>query len=414
MLLWLGTTGIISSNDGSHLALSRALVVRGETTIDAEVALTLWVDRAKRDGHQYSDRPPGTAFAAAPAVAVGAALDPGVLAHSQARRELVFTPAAPAFLAVYTTRPARIGVVAVPIVAYQGTALALSLYTVALGMLGLWAVAWLLRRHEVDQSARAFAIGTLALATLWGPYSTTLFSHVTAGVALVLMLVAVDALRDAVGTRRRALLAAAAGLAAGWAASSDYLTGVAALGVGLACWRWRDDARLIGWVVLGAAPIVLATAAYHDAAFGSAWSIGYDHQANFKFARERSSTFSGNPVTGLWTLWGLGQGAGVLALAPVTAFGIVGLVRSPWRRAALGVVPWVVVLALHKTPAGGGSQDHRYLVPILPLLGLGLGMLWQRVVTRGAERRRLVGAALVALAIASAWLSWSHFLRIRG
>ena len=64
--LWISlASGLVSSNDGSHVALARALALRGETTIDPEVGLTLWVDRARRDGHDYSDRPPGTAFARA-------------------------------------------------------------------------------------------------------------------------------------------------------------------------------------------------------------------------------------------------------------------------------------------------------------------------------------------------------------
>ena len=414
MLLWLGTTGITSSNDGSHLALTRALVLRGETAIDSEVALTLWVDRSKRDGHQYSDRPPGTAFAAVPAVAIGAQLDPGMLRDALERKDVVFTPATPSYLAIYNTRPARLGVVATPILAYQGTAAALSVHTVGMGMLGLWAVAWLLARRAIGPTARAFAVGGLALGTLWGPYSTTLFSHVTAGTLLALMLVAIDGLRDVESGRRRAGLAAAVGLTAGWAVSADYLVGLLAVGLAVASVDWRRDARLLPWVLLGALPIAAATAAYHDAAFGSPLSIGYDHHANFKFARERGSTFSGNFGSGLWTLWGMGKGAGIFALAPLAAFGVVGLARSPWRWLAAGAAPWIIVLAMHKTPAGGGSADHRYLVPLLPVLGLGLGALWQRLVTDGGPRGRWVGAALLLVALASAFLGWSHFLRIQG
>lgn len=413
LVLWLGTSGIISSNDGSHLALARALVLRGETTIDPEVALTLWVDRARREGHQYSDRPPGTAFAAAPAVWLGAQLDPWFLRKSLQDRELVFTPAAPAFLAVYTARSEQLGARARPILAYQGTALLLSLHTVAIGMLGLWAVARLLARRAIGGRSRAFAVAALGLATLWGPYSTVLFSHVTTGTLVACMLLALDHLRDTEGARPRALLAVAAGAAASWATSADYLAGVLALGLGVAAIDWRRDARVLPWLLVGAIPPLLATLAYHDAAFGSPWSIGYDHQANFEFARERSSTFSGELAHGLWVQWGLGEGAGVLALAPVAVLGVLGLVRSPWQRHAIGALPWIVALALHRTPEGGGSEDHRYLVPLLPLVGLGLGALWERFASGTTPRSRGVAAALLALALLSALLGWSHFLRIR-
>lgn len=414
LVLWWPTTGIISSNDGSHIALGRALVVRHETTIDPEVALTLWVDRSKRAGHQYSDRPPGTAFLAAPALWIGNRLDPSFLRASLESKDVVVTPAGPRYLDVYTTRPAKVGVRAIPILAYQGTALAVGIHTVLVGLLGLWAVARLLARRDVHPYGRAFAVAGLGLATLWGPYSTTLFSHVTAGTMVALMLVALDALRDAEDPKRRAMLAAASGLAAGWAASTDYLVGLLALGTALAVVDLRRDARLIPIAILGALPILAATAVYHDAAFGSPLSIGYDHHANFDFARDRGETFAGNPLSGLWIQWGFGEGAGVLALAPLALFGVVGLARSPWRRVFLGALPWVIVLAFHRTPAGGGSEDHRYLIPLLPLLGVGLGALWQGLVTEGAERGRIVGIALVLVAAASAFLAWRHFLGIVG
>src|SRR5688500_9965955 len=86
--MWMSlASGLVSSNDGSHVALARALVLRGETTIDPDVGLTLWVDRAHREGHDYSDRPPGTAFAALPAARVGAWIDPLWYADSKARIE---------------------------------------------------------------------------------------------------------------------------------------------------------------------------------------------------------------------------------------------------------------------------------------------------------------------------------------
>jgi len=58
--------------------------------------------------------------------------------------------------------------------------------------------------------------------------------------------------------------------------------------------------------------------------------------------------------------------AGLLALilppAPPTA-----------RRWLLAFTPWLV-LALHQTPWGGGTADHRYLTPALPLLAPALAV----------------------------------------
>lgn len=407
-LLWLGSSGLVSSNDGSHWALARALVLRGTTTIDEDVALTLWVDRAARDGHQYSDRPPGTALLAMPAARLGAALDPWLLRRSVQTHAVIVTPAAPAYAHVYTTRPVRLGVTPTPLLAYQGTALAMSLHAALVGALGLMATAAWLRRCGVAWPGRVIAVGCLAFATLWGPYSTMLFSHVTTGTMLAAMLWALHVVR----TEDRRWAAAAVGLAAGWAVASDYLAGLLAVGLVVATSvDLRADLRRAPWAIAGAIPIVAVTLAYHDAAFGSPWSIGYDHHANFGFARDRGETFSGDPLAGLWAQWGLGSG--MLGVAPLGLVGVAGLLAVGQHRLLVGALPWIAALALHRTPAGGGSEDHRYLVPLLPVLGLGLGLVWQRHVAAGS-RARAVALAIVAVAAVSAVLSWSHVLAVRG
>lgn len=73
------------------------------------------------------------------------------------------------------------------------------------------------------------------------------------------------------------------------------------------------------------------------------------------------------------------------------------------RRALLGFVPWALVLALHKTPWGGGTQDHRYLIPLLPFAAIGLALAW-------AHAGVLVRGLLGVLAVTSAVLVWRHFL----
>jgi hypothetical protein len=162
--------------------------------------------------------------------------------------------------------------------------------------------------------------------------------------------------------------------------------------------------RRWGWVLLGTLPLVVVTGAYHMVAFGSPFSIGYDHHTNFEFARERLSTFDGNPLTGAWTLWGLGRGAGVLAQAPILLIGLVGLWRLE-RRLVLALAPWAVLLCFHHTPWGGAGVDHRYLVPAAPLLALGVGHLWER-----AHAHPMARLGLVALTALSGVLTWLNFL----
>lgn len=449
-LLWVWSApGLVSSNDGSHLALARALVLRGQTALDDEVALTLWVDRARREGKNYSDRPPGTALLAAHAVWLGAQLDPSLLERSLRTKEIMIQPAAPRYAETYVARVQRSRKPAPPLLSLQGTALLVSLHCAAVGIFGVWGVLLLLRRRGVGPTAQVFTAAALGLGCLWGPYSTVLFSHVTTGAAVVWAILGLEvglglpeaphdspsglpkaprdsasgrseASRDAPPTQPSAspnsppplrLPLLAAGLSAGWAASADYLVAILLLGLTLATAPPRRWLTAAPWLLLGALPILAATLAYHDAAFGSPWSLGYDHHANFDFARQRLTTFTGNPLSGLWSQWGLGEGAGVLSLAPVMTLGVLGLALHRERRWLLGSLPWILLLAAHHTPTGGAAADHRYLLPLMPLLAVGLGRVWSRW-AEGPGRPRVIAILLVLLAAFSGARAWSHVYEI--
>jgi hypothetical protein len=420
--LWMSlATGLVSSNDGSHVALARALALHGETTIDPEVGLTLWVDRARRDGHDYSDRPPGAAFAALPAVRAGAWLDAPWYAETKSRLEagvdpsdvdalVVVRPASDRYIETYGERRLQVGGKTPNLVALQGTALAVTLHAALVGALGLWAVVALLRRRGVGPPGQLFAALALGTATLWGPYSTMLFSHVTAATAIVLLLLGLEHLRDADSPFRVAVSGGLTGLAGGWAIATDYALLLAVVPIVLA----SAPLRRLPAVALGGLPIVAATLAYHHAAFGSPLSIGYDHHANFEFARDRSSTFGGNPLQGAWTLFGFGHGAGLLAQSPIAFVGLVGLALTGHRRLLLALLPWALLLCFHRTPEGGAGEDHRYLVPALGPAAIGLGLLWKRFATAGDRRANAYAVAFIVLAATSAVLVWSHFFAWRG
>ena len=393
---WLAASGLVSSNDGSHVALARALALRHETKIDDDVALTLYVDRAVRGAHDYSDRPPGTAFAAFPAVWLGDKLDPAL------RDPRGSKAAAKNFAETYDIRRRRHRARSPPLYGLRGTALALSIHTVVIGGLGLLAAFVLLRRARASPPAAAFAITTLGLATLWGPYSTALFSHVSAGTALAAMLV------GATGDRRVHWVLG--GAAAGWAIACEYTLLLAVVPAVLLL----AERRTWPYVGLGSIPVLALVAAYHDAAFGSPLAIGYDFQSNFGFARDRATTFDANPLLGLWTLWGAGRGAGVLAQSPVVFAGLAGLWIAGKRRWLLALAPWALLLCFHRTPFGGGTEDHRYLVPALPILAVGIGLLWDRLATADPTKAPLRLATLIAAALASTLLTWTHFFSWRG
>ncbi len=395
LLVWLGLAwvgaGFVSSNDGSHVALARALGVRGEANIDPDVGLTLGVDRARREGHHYSDRPPGTAFLAMPAVWIGHQLDPRLARRSQATGELVVQPGSWPYLQTYAARSPT----GPPLYTLQATAVAARVQAGLLGAVGVWLAFALGATWKLGARACWVSAGCLVGATLWGPYATALFSHVTAGVLLAAQILCLRRDRPAGSP----WLASLGGLCGGWAVATGYALVFAVVPIALVMaprGRWA-------WIAAGAIPIVGATAAYHTAAFGSPLAIGYDHHANFEFARGRLSTFDGNPLRGAWTLWGLGRGAGVLALSPIVLPGLVGVWRLD-RRLLLAMSPWLGLLCFHHTPWGGAGMDHRYLIPALPILMLGVGHLWERSSGRVAVRW-----GLAALAVGSAALTWTHF-----
>ncbi len=392
------TTGLVSSNDGSHLALARALAVRGEATIDPEMALTLRVDLAERNGRYYSDRPPGNAFAAIPSVRLGHLLDPSLLARSRDRGKMLVDPACPLYIHTYAARVEG----APPLAGYMGTALMLALHTVLVGLAGLWCIYALLRRRGVDVAGRLFVLVSLGLGTLWGPYATVFFNHISAVAAVSGFLLALDRWAD---DDAPTWVTVTIGACGAWAVACDYLLALAIVPATLLCVRPGAWPR----VLVGVLPLAIAVLAYHAVAFGSPFSIGYQHQANFEFARSTATTFDGNPVDGAWVLLGFGHdGAGLLAQAPIAVVGIAGWLVAPARDRSylLAWLPWLALLCTHHTPWGGASEDHRYLTPLLPLIGLGLGLAWKRWLIR--QRALMVAAA--ALAIVSVGLVWSHFL----
>lgn len=413
------SVGLVSSNDGSHVALGRALALRHETSITPDVGLTLWIDLARRDGVDYSDRPPGTAFAALPALWLGSQLDAGWGEESIARLKsgskdtklediVVVRPATDRYIATYGKRRLDKRAASPNLIELQGTGLFAGVHAALMGALGLLGLLALLRRRNVDPVGELVVLLGVSVGTLWGPYSTMLFSHVTAGTMLVWCVWALESLADAERSAARWRFAAIAGLTGAWAISTDYALLVAVVPLVLMVGPWREAPK----VAVGALPLALLTAAYHDAAFGSPLSIGYDHHATFEFATSRAATFSGNPLAGAWTLWGAGEGAGALVMAPILVLAAVGLVFE--RRIGLALLPWALLLCFHRTPTGGAGADHRYLIPVVAVLGVGLAGIWRWPEASSKARQALVRGGVVALSALSAGLVWSHFFAWRG
>jgi hypothetical protein len=414
--LWASqVTGFVSSNDGAHVALARAFA-SGRVTIDEDAALTLGVDLARRETHLLSDRPPGTALLAVPAIVVGGAIDPSLEAESRRRQAVVVQPASLAFLRTYGTREVD-GRRGQPLVGLLGTALASNVQAVIVGWLGLWLVARRLAVLEFLADTRALVIALLGLATLWGPYSTTLFAHGTAALCVALAGWALERTRGEAAHGRASITPSTNARAwgvygAAWAmaVACEY----SLLVVAAAAWSSVPRyARRDVWMA-AAAPLLLL-GLYHHVAFGAPWRTGYAFQAHFDFTRETTAIFSGGLSSGLWTLWGAGLGAGVLVRAPILIFALWGSSGFAARRiehdngarlVASAWCLWCLLLALHRTPWGGEGVDHRYLIPLVPAVAPGLA--W--ALESWGARRPIATLIVLGGCSYAALRSWGSFL----
>ena len=400
--------GISSTNDGSHYALTKALAADGTARIDPYVNYAAiqpprgtptsddYRDLSYYDGHFYSDRPPGTAFLAVPFYWVGRAA-----AALSGRRDLDFP------LRYVTMLPPLLG---------AATALALALLARGLG------AGW---------PAAVATAGSAALTTLILKYATLLYSHITA-TALITGALAAILLAERHPRWHRWLLALGGGLL-GYSAIAEYpnLLLIAPVGLYL-LWRWRWGSGEPSWspsattdgkrrrplpVILSFAcgwlgPIALLLG-YNWAVFGRPWHTSYTYQYYFTWSRSFATTYILRPDYILGGLrWLLVGPVGLFTVTPLLVVALWGLYllarRSPARALLLLGVVLVIVLptAAHRTYRGGGSQDTRYLLAIVPALIAPLALWFEQIVwpqprTTRRSRARLV--LLVPVLVLSGW-----------
>ncbi len=240
--------------------------------------------------------------------------------------------------------------------------------------------------------ALLFGAGTMALA-----YTQTLFGEPLAALCLLAAFVLILAHRTRRGYWRLGLAGCALGLTLGINYSYVLLMpfyGLFVIGLNPRRWaqNWRET--LSAGVALGLPVIVcgLALLAYNAVRYGSAFTSGYQFDAgegfNYPFG------------WGMFGQW-LSPYRGLLWYNPPLLLALWGFIRL-WKHQR-GVTAFILVLALVQTAAyaawwswhGGIVWGARFLLPVLPLLMLG--------VLAGLEfalRRRLLLAVLIGVALA--------------
>jgi hypothetical protein len=341
-----------SWNQTSHYDLMRALN-NDTTTIDPYQANT--GDKVFYKGHYYSARAPGLALFTLPFYN---ALN---LVHAESWTDSHVAP------------PNHPGDEMIYLVGLWGNVLP-GLLLVLL----VWRVA--------DRFEPGYGVATavvLGLGTMVLPLSTLLFSHVFTTfltfAAFWLMLRERDGPPDP-------LLLGLAGLAMGYAFSSEYPTFFAAIVLGLFLLSRRDSLSILGVVrrggayavggLVGIIPLLL----YNHYAFRS-WT----HLAYSDVPRQQKGFFGiGAPsLRVLATL--LFDSRGLLTISPVLAMGAVGMVmlyRRGKRAEALTIAGVCGCYLLYNSgyylPFGGGFMGPRFLDTMLPFLACPIGLALKR------------------------------------
>jgi hypothetical protein len=355
LLVGLASAVMIQSfswNQTSHYDLIRALN-KDETTIDAYQQNT--GDKVFYKGHYYSARAPGLALFALPFYDTLNLVDAESWTDSH-----VAPPDHPGDEMIY-------------LIGLWGNVLP-GLLLVLL----VWRVA---DRFEPGYGVAAAVV--LGLGTMVLPFSQLLFSHVfttfLSFAAFWLML------RERDGPPSPMLLALA-GLAMGYAFSSEYPTFFAALVLGLFLLSRKDSLAPLGVVRRGGAYVagglvgIVPLLLYNHYAFHS-WT----HLAYSDVPRQQKGFFGiGAPsLKVLMTL--LLDSRGLLTISPVLIMGAVGTVMlyRRGRRAEALTIGGICLCFLaynsgYYLPFGGGFMGPRFLDTTLPFLAFPIGIALKR------------------------------------
>jgi hypothetical protein len=374
-------------NQSAHYALIRALDA-GTAQIDRWHVET--ADKSYYDGHYYSVKAPGLAFATLPWYAATDAV--GLVARAREAGTRV---------AKDETRENL-----------SPRAVALRDQRSVTWLIGLWAVVLpalallLIVRSIAERFAPGY--GTLAAVLLGAgtivlPYSTMLYAHVPAATLAVAAFWVLLRERDDGGARRGPALLVASGLLAGLAALVDYPVGLLALVLGV--YAARRSVRRAALYGAGLVAGLLPLGAYNLWAFGSVTHMSYDDAVAVEGR-------TGHDVLGLNDEGFFGitfpePGAaldllfapkGLLTLTPVVAVAVWGL----WRMRSAALLAIVAVTFLYNAgyylPFGGGVPGPRFLLAMLPFAAVGLAVALRE---RPGPALALGGASIAGMLVAT-------------
>lgn len=359
-------------NQNAHFDLTRALVERQTLHIDGYHRNTGDVSWSRASGlwHVYINKPPGVSF-------------------------LAVVPYAPLYVVERALGVSVDGWFVMTLNAWLVTVLTCG---VAGAMIPSVLYAYGRRAGISPRGALAVALA-IGLGTIVFPYSTLLIAHVPPAMFLLLAFYWMD---------ERPLLA---GICAGVAGASYYLCILAAAILLLGVWN-RAGVRAALRFALGGLPFGALLLLYHWLCFGSPFTTSLEISDRFT---EEGLLFGVFRAPSLQALWGLtfGDYRGLFIVSPVLLLAVIGAFRMPRRELLLiGSIVFVFLAAVASFNhwEGGFAFGPRYILPIVPLLGVAMLYLRGRwVVPVGV----LLGLASFAMQLMATAVNPTPSSRIR-
>ncbi len=348
-------TGGAGWNQDAHFDLTRAIVERQTLYIDGYDVNTGDVSKGT-GGHIFINKPPGASILAAAPYAVIYTIERG--------------------LHVSVDSMTRIN-------RWISTALSVGLCGALIGpILYLYG-----RRKMTATRTAALFVGVVVLfGTIVFPYSTMLFAHVPAALFLLLAFTLLE-------TRP-----IAAGIAAGIAVSCFYVCAIAAAILVLLAFSYQRRTAIRFFI--GLLPFGFLMAIYQWLCFGSPFRTAVEASTPFT---HRGYLFGVITIPSTDALYGitLSPYRGLFFVSPILLLAFVGFASMKrngryWSMIAI-VITFILVIASFNGWHGGFAFGPRYLVPIVPLLGIAM---------MAARLRRLGTVVAIAAAIGSFGLNF--------
>jgi hypothetical protein len=246
----------------------------------------------------------------------------------------------------------------------------------------------LARDFGSELSARLAAL-VFAFATMAWTYATCLFEHNIIAVALVAALYGVEraaAARKQDGAADTERLLHFAGIAAGFAAITNYTMAALVPLFALLWWMRTRETKRIAWYALGVLWPFLVVCGYNVICFGTPFTTNYAYQSTMFSAGDRVLGVFAMPRLDVLALLLVSPFRGLFFTAPVLLCSMAALAVLLGRRdtrPAAGLIAAVFVFLLLVNSSfngwdGGWTAVPRYLAPAMGLLAIPLAVAFDR------------------------------------